>query len=57
MRYAYVEFVHPNSANKFLQIVSKRGFTVSGAKVRVYKAGTKPDRLILKKKGTNKKNK
>ena len=51
MRYAYVEFIHPNSGNKFLQIAASRGFHVSEAKVRVFKAGTKPDRLVLKKKG------
>jgi len=50
MRYAYVEFIHPNSSNKFLQITASRGFTISGTRVRVFKAGTKPDRLILKRK-------
>jgi hypothetical protein len=55
MRYAYVEFIHPNSANKFLQITASRGFTVGGTKVRVYKAGTKPDRLFLKRKKNVKK--
>jgi len=46
---AFVEFIHPNSANRFLKIASVKGFFVSGKKMRVYKAGTKPERLLLKK--------
>jgi len=46
---AFVEFIHPNSANRMLKIASTFGFVVAGKKMRVYKAGTRPERLIVKK--------
>jgi ubiquitin-protein ligase/Ran GTPase-activating protein (RanGAP) involved in mRNA processing and transport len=47
---AFIEFIHPNSANRLLKIAATNGFYVSGKKMRVYKAGTKPERLLVKQK-------
>ena len=43
---AFVEFIHPNSTNRMLKIASTCGFCVSGKKLRVYKAGTRPERMV-----------
>jgi len=47
---AFVEFIHPNSANRMLKIAATYGFNVGGKKMRVYKAGTRPERLMIRKK-------
>ena len=46
----FVEFIMPNSTNRLLKIASSEGFHVNGKKVRVFKSGTKPERLFLKRK-------
>lgn len=49
---AFVEFIHPNSANMMLKIASK-GFFVGASKeerTRVFKAGSKPEYIVFKKK-------
>jgi hypothetical protein len=47
---AFVEFIHPNSTNRLLKIASQTGLMIQGKRVRVYKAGTRPDNVFLKKK-------
>lgn len=51
---AFVEFIHPNSTNRLLKIASQNGLMIQGKRVRVYKAGTRPDNVFLKKKKKNK---
>jgi len=46
----FIEFVLPNSCNRLLKMASTTGFLVNGKKLRIYKAGSKPERLIIKKK-------
>jgi hypothetical protein len=47
---AFIEFIHPNSSNRMLKIASTNGFNVGSKKMRVYKAGTRPERLQRKSK-------
>ena len=42
---AFIEFIHPNSSNRMLKIASTNGFMVNDKKLRVYKAGTRPEKL------------
>lgn len=51
---AFIEFIHPNSANRMLKIAATSGFSVSGKKMRVYKAGTRPEKLSGKGSGKKK---
>ena len=46
---AFIEFIHPNSANRMLKMASTSGFLVNGKKLRIYKAGTRPEKLGTKK--------
>jgi hypothetical protein len=45
---AFIEFIHPNSSNRMLKMASTTGFMVNGKKMRVYKAGTRPEKLFGK---------
>ena len=47
---AFVEFIMPNSVNRMLKIGSTSSFMIDGKKRKVFKAGTKPDYLVVKKK-------
>jgi hypothetical protein len=45
----FIEFIHPNSVNRLLKLAASGG-TLMGRKFRMYKAGTKPEQLIVKRK-------
>lgn len=46
---AFIEFVSPNSCNLLLKLAaSTEGFSVSGKRMRIYKAGTKTDFIFVK---------
>ena len=47
---AFIEFIMPNSVNRMLKIGSTSNFMVDGKKRKIFKAGTKPDYLVVKKK-------
>ena len=46
----YIEFIMPNSVNRMLKLGATSKFTLNGKNCKIYKAGTKPDILIVKKK-------
>jgi hypothetical protein len=46
---AFVEFIDPNSVNRLLKLASTTGFLLSGQKMKAFKAGSKPDLLLNKK--------
>lgn len=45
---AFVEFIHPNSANMMLKVASQDGFYINGKKMMVYKAGTRTEYIKVK---------
>ena len=47
---AFVEFIHPNSANRMIKIASTQGIVINSKRLRVFKAGTKPEILFVKPK-------
>jgi Ran GTPase-activating protein (RanGAP) involved in mRNA processing and transport len=47
---AFVEFIMPNSVNRMLKIGKSNQFILSGQKRNIYKAGTRLDYLVVKKK-------
>jgi ubiquitin-protein ligase/Ran GTPase-activating protein (RanGAP) involved in mRNA processing and transport len=47
---AFVEFILPNSINRLLKIASTDGIILNNRKLRMYKAGTKPERILVKRK-------
>ena len=47
---AFVEFVIPNSVSRLLKVAGTTGFMQLGIRTKIFKAGTKPDYIIVKKK-------
>lgn len=45
----FIEFMVPNSTNRMLRIVQTSNLILGGKKRKVFKAGTKPDYLVVKK--------
>jgi hypothetical protein len=50
----FVEFVDPNSVNRLLKIASTSGFLIDNVRVKCFKAGTKKEVIVPKKKFKNK---
>ena len=48
-RNVFIEFIMPNSTNRMLKIGATSKFVVNGKNRKVFKAGTKPDYLVVKK--------
>jgi Ran GTPase-activating protein (RanGAP) involved in mRNA processing and transport len=48
-RNVFVEFIMPNSVNRMLKLASTSKFLLAGKKRKAFKAGTKPDYLVVKK--------
>ena len=46
----FIEFIMPNSVNRMLKLAATSMFTLNGVKRKIFKAGTKPDYLVVKKK-------
>ena len=49
----FIEFILPNSVNKLQKLSLTKGFMISGKKAKFFKAGTKPDYFVVKKKVFN----
>ena len=47
---AFIEFIMPNSVNRMLQLGTSKRFILNGIKRNVYKAGTRLDYIVVKKK-------
>ena len=45
----FVEFIMPNSVNRMLKIAATSKFALGGKNRKIFKAGTKPDYLLVKK--------
>ena len=45
----FIEFIMPNSVNRMLKLGQTSKFIINGKARKVYKAGTKPDYLVVKK--------
>ena len=45
----FVEFMVPNSVNRMLKLAATSQFKLNGINRKVFKAGTKPDFLVVKK--------
>ena len=48
-RNIFVEFIMPNSVNRMLKLASTFKFKINGKNRKIFKAGTKPDFLVVKK--------
>ena len=48
-RNIFIEFIMPNSANRMLKLAATSKFSINGINRKVFKAGTKPDFLVVKK--------
>mgnify|MGYP002624006015 CR=1 FL=1 len=48
-RNVFVEFIMPNSVNRMLKLASTSKFLLGGKNRKAFKAGTKPDYLVVKK--------
>ena len=46
----FIEFIMPNSVNRMLKLAAISKFTINGKLKKIFKAGTKPDYLVVKKK-------
>ena len=46
---AFIEFMYPNSVNRMLKLAATSQFKIKGIARKVFKAGTKPDYLLVKK--------
>lgn len=46
----FVEFVDPNSVNRLLKIASTEGFFISNSRLKVFRAGTRKEVVLPKKK-------
>ena len=46
----FIEFIMPNSVNRMLKLAATSKFTINGKLKKIFKAGTKPDYLVVKKK-------
>ena len=45
----FIEFMYPNSVNRMLKLAATSQFKIKGIAKKVFKAGTKPDYLLVKK--------
>jgi len=45
----FIEFIMPNSVNRMLKLASTSQFSINGKNKKIFKAGTKPDYLVVKK--------
>ena len=45
----FIEFIMPNSVNRMLKLAATSQFTINGKLKKIFKAGTKPDYLVVKK--------
>ena len=45
----FVEFIVPNSVNRMLNIAGASNFKINNKRIRCFKAGTKPDFMLVKK--------
>ena len=45
----FIEFIMPNSVNRMLKLAATSKFTINGKLKKIFKAGTKPDYLVVKK--------
>jgi len=45
----FIEFIMPNSVNRMLKLGATSKFSVNGKARKAYRAGTKPDYLVVKK--------
>ncbi len=46
----FIEFIMPNSVNRMLKLAAISKFSINGKLKKIFKAGTKPDYLVVKKK-------
>ena len=46
----FIEFIMPNSVNRMLKLAATSKFSINGKSKKIFKAGTKPDYLVVKKK-------
>jgi hypothetical protein len=49
----FIEFIMPNSVNRMLKLSANSRFVINGKAKKIFKAGTKPDYLVVKKKLKN----
>ena len=49
----FVEFIMPNSVNRMLKLSATSQFRINGKPKKIFKAGTKPDYLVVKKRVKN----
>ena len=49
----FIEFIMPNSVNRMLKLSANSQFVINGKAKKIFKAGTKPDYLVVKKKLRN----
>ena len=49
----FVEFMMPNSVNRMLKLSATSQFRINGKPKKIFKAGTKPDYLVVKKRVKN----
>ena len=52
-RFAFVEFAHPTSVLRALRLASKKKSSIDGARVRIYKAGSRTVSVVKPKKSKN----
>ena len=45
----FIEFIMPNSVNRMLKLSATSKFVINGKAKKIYRAGTKPDYLVVKK--------
>ena len=45
----FIEFIMPNSVNRMLKLAATSKFTINGKLKKIFKEGTKPDYLVVKK--------
>ena len=48
-RNIFIEFIMPNSVNRMLKLAATSKFSINGKNRKIFKAGTKPDFLVVKK--------
>ena len=49
----FIEFIMPNSVNRMLKLSANSRFVINGKAKKIFKAGTKPDYLVVKKRLKN----
>lgn len=46
---AFIEFIDPNSVNRILNVAATTGFNINGKRMKVFKAGSKLEKMLNKK--------